>query len=243
MRRAFAVGITVLVSFLGLAGSGDAQTNTTDSIVQTQATVQAVDCDSQQVTLAGAGSSSVIQSTLGSIVHVNGAVTPFCSLSSYIGSSATAWVMPRGGQIVLVRLDVTSTVVPAFPTAPQPPVAPASAPWYTPIPAPAPTSAPTYTPAPTYTSAPTYTPPAPTYAPAPSPASVVLGTVLIGGLVYLLVRAANGTFYRYPYSYRYAGGYQRPAYRPYVGPYAKAPAYNYGPYRRCRNGAWSQWCR
>ena len=234
VRRAFGVGICVFVSSLGLAGSGEAQINPTDS-VQTQATVQAVDCDSAQVTLAWAGASSVAQSTLGSIVHVNGAVTPFCALSSYIGSSATAWVMPRGGQIVLVRLDVTSAVAPPFPTAPQPSLAPASAPPYTPIPAPAPA----YAPGPTDASVPPYAPAPPAYTSAPSPASVVLGTVLIGGLVYLLVRAANGTLYRYPY----AGGYQQPAYWPYVGPYAKAPAYDYGPYRRCRDGVWSQWCR
>ena len=214
VRRVFAVGITVLVSFLGLAGSGDAQSGQPDRIVQLQTTVQAVDCDGQQLTLAGAGTSSVVQSTLGSVIHVNGAATPLCALSSYVGSPATAWIMPRGGQIVLARLDVAPTAAPAYPPAPSPPVAPASAPS-----------------------------PPPAYTPAPSPAAVVLGTVLIGGLVYLLVRAANGSLYRYPYSAPYTGTYQQPTYRPYAGPYAGAPAYTYGPYRRCHDGTWNQWCR
>ena len=52
-------------------------------------------------------------------------------------------------------------------------------------------------------------------------------TVLIGGLVYLLVRAANGSLYRYPYSAPYTGKYQQPAYRPYVGPYATVPLGDY----------------
>lgn len=246
VRRVFAVGITVFVSSLGLAGSGDAQPSPTDSIVQTQATVQAVDCDGEQLTLAGPGISSVIQSTLGSVIHVNGAVTPFCALSSYVGSSATAWLMPRGGQVVLVRLDVTSTVVPGNPASPSPPLAPASAPTYTtppaytPIPPPYTSGPPSYTPAPTYTPVPyTPAPQPPAYTPAPSPVGVILGAVLIGGLVYLLVRAANGSVYRLPYT----GAYQQQPHQPYAGPYAKSPAYRYGPYRRCPNGTWSQWCR
>lgn len=250
VQRAFAVGGIVLIASLGLAGSGEAQSGPSDSIIQTQATVQAVDCDGQQVTLSSAGATSTAQSTLGSVVHVNGAAAPFCSLSSYIGAPATAWVMARGGQIVLVRLDVTSTVAPGYPASPQPSLVPAfvpstadpsaSAPGdtsipYTPIP-PQPASAPSDTPVFT---PPAYTPPpsapAPSYA--PSAAAIVLGTVLVGGIVYLLVRSTNGSLYRYPY---YHMGY---SYRPYVGPYTTAPAYDYGPYRRCRDGGWNQWCR
>ena len=217
VRRAFAVGVIVLVSFLGLAASGDAQSGQPDSIVQLRATIQAVDCDAQQVTLAGPGTPSVVQSTLGSVIRVNGAPTPLCALSSSVGTPATAWVMPRGGQIVLVRLEVAPPSGPAAPVQPGPPLAPAS----TPVPAPA-------------------SPPA---AYTPSPAAIVLGTVLVGGLVYLLVRASNGTLYRYPYYGPYAGSYPQPAYRPYAGPYAAAPAYTYGPYRRCHDGTWAQWCR
>lgn len=231
MRRVFAIGITVLVSSLGLAGSGDAQPTTADSIVQTPTTVQAVDCDSQQVTLAGAGVSSVVQSTLGSVVHVNGAATPFCSLAAYVGAPATAWIMPRGGQMVLVRLDVTSTVVPS------PPAAPASAS----TPPPVYTAPPSYTPIPSpYTTAgPPVPVPVPSYTPSPSAGAVILGTVLIGGLVYLLIRSVNGSVYRLPYT----GTYQQPAYSPYVGSYRTVPAYTYGQYRRCKDGTWSQWCR
>lgn len=218
VRRAFAGGIIVLVSCLGFAASGDAQSGPTQSIVQLQTTVQAVDCDGQQVTLVGPGASSVVQSTLGSVIRVNGADTPLCGLAPFVGAPATAWVMARGGQIVLVRLEVASTPVPAYPPV-TPPIAPAAAPPYPPA------------------------APVPIYTPAPSPAAVVLGTVLVGGLVYLLIRAADGTLYRYPYAAPYAGAYQRPVYRPYVGPYARVPAYTYGPYRRCPNGTWGRWCR
>jgi hypothetical protein len=232
VRRALALGIIVLISSLGLATSGEAQSSPTDPVIQTQATVQAIDCDTQQVTLAGAGVSSVAQSTLGTVIHVNGDAVPLCGLSPYVGAPATAWVMARGGQVVLVRLDVTSTTVPSYPSGPAPMI-PASNP-------PAPTASNPY-----QTGQPASVPyPAalPAYTPVPSAAAVVLGTVLVGGLVYLLVRAANGGLYRYPYYGPYVPRYQ-PQYRPYVGPSAKVPAYNYGPYRRCPDRSWGQWCR
>jgi hypothetical protein len=71
---------------------------------------------------------------------------------------------------------------------------------------------------------------------------VVLGTVIVGGLLYLLLRSADGAFYRYPYYGPYVI-YPHPAYRPYVGPYLRVPAYTYGPYRRCHDGSFGQWCR
>jgi len=243
VRRALALGIAVLISSLGLATSGDAQSGPTESIVETQTTVQAVDCDAQQITLAGAGVSSVAQSTLGTVIRVNGDVTPLCALSSYVGAPATAWVMARGGQVVLVRLDVTSTTVPTYPTSPAP-LAPAQAPADPTTTTPYPAAPPPYTPVPAAEYP--YSPAPPAYTPVPSAAAVVLGTVLVGGLVYLLVRSATGGLYRYPYYGPYVRpytGYQQPAYRPYVGPYAKAPAYNYGPYRRCPDRSWGQWCR
>lgn len=220
VRRALALGISGLILSLGLATSSDAQSDPTEAVIQTQTTIQAVDCDSQQVTLTGAGASSVAQSTLGTVISVNGAPTPLCALSPYVGLPAAAWVMARGGQIVLVRLDVTSAAVPTYP-APAP-VAPASAPPADPYPGPAPA-------------------PPPAYTPVPPVAAVVLGTVLVGGLIYLLVRGADGVLYRYPYGPY--GRYRQPGYPPYVGPYARVPAYTYGPYRRCSDRSWSQWCR
>jgi hypothetical protein len=81
----------------------------------------------------------------------------------------------------------------------------------------------------------------PAYNSTSSAAAIVLGTIVVGGLVYLLLRGADGAFYRYPY--RAPGAYPHPAYRPYVGPYTRAPAYTYGPYRRCLDGTFGQWCR
>jgi hypothetical protein len=85
--------------------------------------------------------------------------------------------------------------------------------------------------------------PVPAYVPVPSLAGVVLGTIVVAGLVYLLVRGHDGRLYHYPYYGPYYRTYYRPAYRPYSGPLLGAPAYHYGSYRHCPNGAWSQWCR
>lgn len=218
VRRVSAVGVIVLVLSLGLAAPGESQSGQPDFTVQFKTTLQAVDCDGQQLTLAGPGASTVVQSTLGTVIHVDGAVTPFCSLSPLVGAPATAWVIARGGQIVLVQLDVVSGAAPV----PAPPVQPdPGAP--SPVPA-APSPA---------------DPPA--YNSAPSGAAVVLGTVIVGGLLYLILQSADGAYYRYPYSGPY--GDPRPAYRPYAGPYIGVPGYTYGPYRRCHDGTYSHWCR
>src|SRR5689334_17439655 len=48
---------------------------------------------------------------------------------------------------------------------------------------------------------------------------IVLGTILLAGLIYLLVRDHDGRYYRYPYYGEYHRHYYRPEYRPYVGVY------------------------
>jgi len=91
-----------------------------------------------------------------------------------------------------------------------------------------------------YTPAP-YTPaPPPGSGPAPAIAGTVLGTIVVGGLPYLLVQGPDGSFYRYPYYGPYRRMYYQPSYRPYLGP--TRPMLTYGPYRRCRDRTWSQWC-
>jgi hypothetical protein len=85
--------------------------------------------------------------------------------------------------------------------------------------------------------------PVPAYVAVPSLAGVVLGTIVVAGLVFLLVRGYDGRLYHYPYYGPYYRTYYRPAYRPYAGPLVGAPAYHYGPYRHCPDGAWSRWCR
>ena len=76
--------------------------------------------------------------------------------------------------------------------------------------------------------------------PAPAITGTVLGTIIVAGVPYLLVQGPNGAFYRYPYYGDFHRMYYQPAYRPYVGP--GRPMMTYGPYRRCRDRTWSQWC-
>ena len=58
----------------------------------------------------------------------------------------------------------------------------------------------------------------------PPLAGNVMGTILVGGLNYLLVSGANG-FYWYPYYGPYYRYYYRPYYHPYYGGLRYAPAY------------------
>ena len=74
--------------------------------------------------------------------------------------------------------------------------------------------------------------PPPTVVVEPLPvAGIVLGTIIVAGLVFLLVRDYDGRFYRYPYYGPYHRAYYRPEYRPYRGPYRDAPA-RWGDLRR-----------
>ena len=62
--------------------------------------------------------------------------------------------------------------------------------------------------------------PPPQVVAAPLPiAEIVLGTIVVAGLVYLLVRDNDGRYYRYPYYGPYYRHYYRPEYRFYFGPY------------------------
>jgi hypothetical protein len=74
---------------------------------------------------------------------------------------------------------------------------------------------------------PSYPPP---YAPPPQVivepqpvAGLVLGTVIVAGLFFLLVRDHDGHVYRYPYYGPYYRHYYNPEYRPYPGPYHDVP--------------------
>ena len=99
--------------------------------------------------------------------------------------------------------------------------------------------------------------PAPTYSSVPSWLGIVLGTVIVGGLVYLLVRGHDGAVHRYPYSGPhgpYGGGpYYGPAdryphqYDPYHGgpyPYGYGPSQYgpYGQYQQCADPYWGRGC-
>jgi len=167
--------------------------------------IQAVDCDAQELTLAGPSGTVVLRSALATVVRIDGGLASLCALEPFVGAPATVSVLPVGGQFVIAQLDAS---------------APAAAP--------APPQAAPYAPPP---------------GPAPAIVGAVLGTVQFGGRVFLLVQAAGGALYRYPYYGPYYRAYYGPTYRPYAGPYRYAPAYTYGPYRRCPDGTRSQWCR
>ena len=208
--RSLSTLLIVLLTLLGIAPAGEAQPT---ARVQLEGTIQAVDCNAQQLTLQSGSGTTVVQSTLATVIRVDGESTPLCSLEPYIGAPVTVSLVPVGGQFMIAQLTVHSA-----PAAP-PPVPYAGAPAPPPVP---------YTPVPQMSS------------PAPTIAGAVLGTIMVGGLVYLLVRGANGAFYRYPYYGQYRPIYYQPSYRPYVGPLR--PTLTYGPYRRCRDRTWSQWC-
>jgi hypothetical protein len=237
MKRSVGVILGVLTVLLSLSDVGQAQP---PASVQVQGTIRAVDCYAQTVTLDSDGGTHVYRAAGAASFSINSASAPLCALQQAVGAPATVWLTALGNELLITRVDVAAqTYAPPSATAPYAPAA-----TYAPYPAPYP--APTYTPAP-YPAPYPYPYPVPTPAPAyyaPPLVGVVLGTIVVAGLVYLLVRHPSGALYRYPYYGSYYRYYYRPVYRPYYGPYRYAPAYVYGPYRWCPyNRAWGYWCR
>lgn len=105
MRHVTAIAVSVLLACLAVAGTGSAQTL---QPVQIQGTIQSVDCQSGQVTLATAGGSDTFQADNQTAAYVNGTPADFCSLRSYTGAQATASVIPTGNQFDLSQINVTS---------------------------------------------------------------------------------------------------------------------------------------
>jgi hypothetical protein len=100
-----AAALMVLVACLGVAGTSDAQAPQT---VQLQGTLQAVDCQTGQVTLGTGSGSNSFQATNQTGAFVNGAAVDFCSLQSYAGDSATAVLIPTGGGFELTQINVSA---------------------------------------------------------------------------------------------------------------------------------------
>lgn len=105
MRHVTAITVTVLLACLALAGTGNAQTV---QPVQIQGTIQSVDCQNGQVTLATAGGNDTFQATDQTAAYINGASASFCSLQSYTGASATAVLIPTGSAFNLSQINVTA---------------------------------------------------------------------------------------------------------------------------------------
>jgi hypothetical protein len=221
MKRGAAIFLGALMALLGLSDVGQAQP---PASVQVQGTIRAVDCYAQTVTLDSGGGSGIYRAVSAATITVNSAGVPLCALQQYVGAQAVVWLTASGNELVITRLDAAGQAV----APPQPaPYAPAP---YGPSP-----YAPAYVPAPAVPVPPVVAPPL---------VGVVLGTIVVAGLVYLLVRHPSGALYRYPYYGPYHPVYYRPVYRPYYGPYIYAPAYISGPYLRCPGyRAWGYWCR
>jgi hypothetical protein len=173
MQKAIALALGVLVSLLGLAGVGSAQ-----STVQVQGTIQGVDCQSGTVVVATSDSTNTIAVAPYTAILVDSRAVPLCDLQQYVGSPATIWVVADGNQIVATRIDTTAqaAVAPVALGAQQEAISPL------PI------------------------------------IGVVLGTIILAGLIYLLVRD-HDRYYRYPYYGEYYRYYYRPEYRVYGGPF------------------------
>jgi hypothetical protein len=231
-----------MLPLLGLAGVGQAQTS-----LQVQGTIQGVDCQAQTVVLAGPTGSNTIAVTPYTAVLVNSTSVPFCTLQQYIGAPATAVLMASGNEFEATRIDIVGRAVIPPPAVPAPAaVAPAPLPilgivlgtiliaglvyllvrdhdgsfyrypyygayyhhyyqpYYRPYVGPYPVFAPIITPPPLLV-------------------GVVLGTAVVDGLAYLIVRDHDGRYSRVPYFGPYHKYYYRAEYRPYAGPYRDAP--------------------
>jgi len=111
MRRLTAIITMVLLGSLGLVGIGNAQTQS----VQIQGTIQAVDCQTQQLTLNTSGGPTTLQVTNQTAIYANGTPAPLCALRSVIGAPATALLSPSDNQFVVGRVDVGASVATAQP--------------------------------------------------------------------------------------------------------------------------------
>jgi hypothetical protein len=250
MRKAIALMLGVLLPVLGLAGTGHSQTP-----VQVQGTIQTVDCDALSVTLTAPDGSTVntVYAAPDTAIVINSMSVPFCTLTGYIGAPATVWLLPSGDRFFATQINVIGPVA----VAPPPTVAEDVTPvpicgtalgivlvggllylivqgldqeyyrypyygWYY-----------------RYYYRPEYRPYA-GYWPAtaviitvaPPITGVVLGTVLIGGLQYVLCQDGAGHLSRYPYYGPYHQFYYRPAFHEYTGPYITSGAYRNAPVRQ-----------
>ena len=184
---------TLLIVAITLLARPSAGVSQPTPRLEIDGTIQAVDCAAQQLTIGGESGTAVLQSTLATLIDVDGQPQPLCALQQFVGAPATVSIVPASGQLMIGRLTVRTAAAASPPASPVPALV-----------------------------------------------GAVLGTLVVAGLAYLLVQGANGALYRYPYYGPYRQTYYQPSYRPYVGPLR--PMMTYGPYRRCRDHTWSQWC-
>lgn len=105
MRQLTAAVAVLLLACLGFAGTGSAQV---PQAVQISGTIQTVNCDTGQVTMATGAGNETFQATTQTAAYVNGAAVPLCSLQSYAGDQAAAAVIPTNNELVLSQVNVTA---------------------------------------------------------------------------------------------------------------------------------------
>jgi hypothetical protein len=123
MRQLTAVVTVVLLTCLGLASVGSAQAQ---QPLQIQGTLQAANCQAQEITVNTSGGASTFPVTDQTAIYVNGTLTPVCSLQSFVGAPVTVYLVPSNSQFVLGRLDVNAPQAASQP-APSSVAAPSSA--------------------------------------------------------------------------------------------------------------------
>jgi hypothetical protein len=205
----------VVSAFLSLSAVGEAQPPAT---VEVQGVIQAIDCHASSVTLQTQGGVSVYHTAESAAIVANSTAIPLCELQHYVGSPANVWLTAVGNEFVVTRIEAAGSTYQQSPT----PAAPAPYGTYPPYGSPYPYPAYPY---PGYAYPyPGYAYPYPYYY--PSLAGAVLGTIVVGGLTYLLAHGLYG-YYRYPYYGAYYHYYYRPAYHPYYGSFRYAPAFTW----------------
>ena len=105
MRQSTAIIAVVLLACLGLAGTGSAQV---PQPVQISGTIQAVNCETGQITMATGSGNDTFQATNQTTAYVNGTAISLCSLRSYVGDQAAAALIPTNNDLVLSQVNVTT---------------------------------------------------------------------------------------------------------------------------------------
>jgi hypothetical protein len=110
VQKLIAIAIAALTPFLGLGGLGGAGQAQAQTAAEVQGTIEAVDCNSGNVTLDYAGTAETVDASDTTAVAVGDSSVPFCSLEGYVGAPADAWVVPYGDQFLATQIDVTGPV-------------------------------------------------------------------------------------------------------------------------------------
>jgi hypothetical protein len=111
MTKLVAMALGMFLAILIMPGIGWAQGTT----FVVQGTIQAVDCQTNTLTLNAADGSHVFPAAPNTAVFVDSASASFCTLQQYVGSKATVWVTANGNQLIAGRVDVTIAIVPGVP--------------------------------------------------------------------------------------------------------------------------------